>query len=74
MGKVFTIVGSTKQNLNILSSTETKIVAVDDCIPAILRTRYWLSDQVYDVFEKIVYQYNKSDIILKNNGRALSRN
>ena len=29
----------------------TKIVGVDDCIPAVPRTRYWLDAQVYDIFD-----------------------
>ena len=52
------------------SSAETEIVAVDDCTPAVLWTRYWLDAQWYDVFDNIVYQYNKSAIILESTGKA----
>ena len=72
MGIGFPIVSSTKQNLNTLSSTETEIVAADDCMPAILWTRYWLEAQGYDFFDNIVYQDNESTIILENNGKASS--
>ena len=39
-------------------------------MPAVLWTRYWLDTQIYNVFENIVYQDNKSAIILENNGKA----
>ena len=64
MERGFTIVSSTKHNLNTRSSTETKIAAVDYCMPAVLWDRYWLDAQGYDVFGKIVYQDNKSAILL----------
>ena len=48
MGRGFTIVSSSNQNLNMRISTETEIVAVYDCMPDILWTRYWLDDQGYD--------------------------
>ena len=58
MGRWFPIVGSTKQKLNMWSSTETRIVVVDYCMPEVLWNRYWLDAQVYDIFENIVYRYN----------------
>ena len=69
-GIVFTIASLTKQKLSTRSSTENKIVAVDDCMPAVLCTRYWLDAQGYFCFENIVYQDNKSAILLENNGKA----
>ena len=72
MGRGFPIVSSTKHNLNTQSSTETEIVAVDDCMPSVLWVRYWLEAQGYDVFENIVYQDNKSAILLEKNGKASS--
>ena len=56
--------------MNTRSSTETDIVAVDDCMPALQWTKYWLDYQGYDVFDNIVYQDNKSSIILEKNGKA----
>ena len=41
------------------SSTETDIVSVDDCMPDILWTRYWLDAQGCDFFENIFFQDNK---------------
>ena len=72
MGRTFPIVSSTKQKLNTQRSTETEIVAVYYCMPALLWTRYWLDDQGYDFFENIIYQDNKSAIILENNGKYSS--
>jgi hypothetical protein len=40
MGRGFPIVNSTKQKLNTRSSTQTEIVGVDDCMPAVLWTRH----------------------------------
>ena len=74
MGRVFPIVSSTKQKLNTRSSTETEILSVYDCMPAVPWTTYWLEAQGYDVFENIVYQNNKIDILLENNGKASSSN
>ena len=67
MGRRFRIVSSTKQKLNTQSSTETEIVAVDDCMPVVLWTIYWLEAQGYDVIENIVYQDNKPSTLLENN-------
>ena len=41
-------------------------------MPAVLWTRYWLDTQIYNVFENIVYQDNKSAIILEKNGNYSS--
>ena len=43
-------------------------------MPAILWTRYWLDAQGYHVFDNIVFQDNKSDIILENNVKDSSIN
>jgi hypothetical protein len=72
MGRGFPIVTSTKQKLNTRSSTESELVSVDDCMPAICWTRYFLEAQGYQVSENIVYQDNKSAILLEKNGKASS--
>ena len=72
MGRGFTIVSLTKQKLNARSYTGTEILAVDDCMTAVLWTRYWLDNKGYNVFENIVYQDNKIAILLENNGKASS--
>ncbi len=72
MGRGFPISMSTKQKLNTRSSTESELVAVDDCMPAVLRTRYFMKAQGYDVRETIVYQDNQSAILSEKNGKASS--
>jgi len=72
MGRGFPIVTSTRQKLNTRSSTESELVAVDDCMPSILWTRYFMQAQGYGITENIVFQDNKSAILLEKNGRASS--
>ena len=66
------IVGSTKQKLNTRSSTETEVVGADDFMPAICWTRYFLMAQGYEVKDNILFQDNKSSILLEKNGKASS--
>jgi hypothetical protein len=72
MGRGFPIATSSKQKLNTRSSTESELVAVDDCMPAIMWTRYFLEAQGYGVKENIVYQDNISAILLEKNGKSSS--
>ena len=72
MGRGFPIVSSTKQKLNTISSTETEIVGVDDCMPSVLWTRYFMEAQGYGIRENIVYQDNKSAILMEKNSKASS--
>ena len=46
---------------------------MDYCMPVVLCTRYSLDAQGYDIFDHIVYQDNKSAIILENNSKSSSR-
>ena len=72
MGRGFPIACSTKLKLNTWSSTESKLVGVDDMMPTILWTHYFLLAQGYKVDDNIVFQDNKSAILLKCNGKSLS--
>jgi hypothetical protein len=63
---------STRQKLNTKSSTEAELVGVNDVMPQILWTRYFLEAQGYGTKESIVYQDNQSSILLEKNGRASS--
>ena len=63
---------SIKQKLNTKSSTEAELVGVVDITPHILWTSYFLDAQGYHVQDTIVYQDNKSAILLEKNGRASS--
>ena len=55
MGRGFTVVTSTKKNINTQISTEADMVGVDDCIPEVCWTQYLLEAQNYNVTENIVY-------------------
>jgi hypothetical protein len=72
MGRGFPIVASTKQKLNTRSSTESEIVGAGDFMPAICWTRYIMESQGYTINDNIVYQDNKSSILLEKNGKASS--
>jgi hypothetical protein len=63
---------STRQKINTKSSTEAELVGVNDVLPQILWTRYFLEAQGYGVKDSIVYQDNKSTILLAENGKASS--
>ena len=72
MGRGFPIVSSTKQKLNTRSSTETEVVGADDFMPAICWTRYFMEAQGYKVIDNILFQDNKSAMLLAKNGKASS--
>ena len=72
LGKGIIYGTSTRQKLNTRSSTKAKLVAVDDCMSQILWTSYFLDAQGYNINDCIVYQDNKSAILLEQNGRASS--
>jgi hypothetical protein len=72
LGRGFPIVSSTKQKLNTRSSTETEIVGADDFMPAICWTRYFMEAQGYQVKDNVLFQDNKSAILLEKNGKASS--
>jgi hypothetical protein len=63
---------STTQKINMKSSTEAELVAVSECMPQVLWTRYFLEAQGYDVRESIIYQDNMSAEVLEKNGRRSS--
>jgi hypothetical protein len=61
-----------KQKLNVRSSTESELVGVDDAATMILWTKLFLEAQGYDVERNIIYQDNKSAILLETNGKKSS--
>ena len=63
---------STRHKLNTKSSTEAELVGVNDVMPQVLWTRYFLEAQGYGVDDSIIYQDNKSTILLAENGKASS--
>jgi hypothetical protein len=72
MGRGFLISSSTKQKLNTGSSTEFELVGVDDMMPSILWTRNSLKSQGHGVHKTVIYQDNKSAILLEKNGKVSS--
>ena len=68
-----TIIGmSRKQKLNTRSSTEAELVGVDDMATMILWTKLFLEEQGYRIRKNILYQDNKSAILLEENGKRSS--
>jgi hypothetical protein len=72
LGKGAAYAASTKKKLNTKSSTESKVIGVDDGMPPVLWTRYFLEAQGYGIEESIINQDNQSSILLENNGRGSS--
>jgi hypothetical protein len=66
------VVTSTRQKLNMCSSTISEVVAVDDMIPQILWTWLFMQEQGIKVTDNILYQDSKRAILLEKNGRASS--
>jgi hypothetical protein len=69
LGRGAPISFSRKQKLNVRSSCEGELVGIDDALPLILWARYFIEAQGYSVEQNIMYQDNKSTILLANNGR-----
>ena len=63
---------SRKQKLNTRSSTEAELVGVDDVSVMILWTKLFLEAQGYKIEKNILYQDNKSAILLERNGKKSS--
>jgi hypothetical protein len=72
LGRGFPISASTKQKLNTRSLTESELVGVDDMMPIILWTCYFLLAQGYGIIQNLLLQDNKSAILLEHNGKASS--
>jgi hypothetical protein len=60
---------SRKQKLNTKSSTESELVGVDDISVMILWTKLFLEEQGYEINSTILYQDNKTAILLETNGK-----
>jgi hypothetical protein len=69
-GSVYSTSGA--QKIVTRSSTECEVVGVDDVLPQVIWTGYFLEAQGFPVAENIVYQDNLSAMQLEKNGRASS--
>jgi len=69
-GSVYSYAGA--QKLVARSSTEAEVIGVDDLMPQMMWTGYFLKAQGFKVVDTILYQDNKSSILLEQNGRASS--
>jgi hypothetical protein len=56
----------------VKSSTEAEVVGVDDRLPLVLWTRYFLQEQGYEMRPSLIYQDSKSTMLLEQNGKASS--
>ena len=61
-----------KQKLNTKSSCKSELFGVDDASGAILWTWLFMEAQGYDIDENVLYQDNKSTILLIENGKRSS--
>jgi Reverse transcriptase (RNA-dependent DNA polymerase) len=60
---------SRKQKLNTSSSTHAELVGADDAMPMVLWTKHFMEAQGFDIEQNIMFQDNKSTILLAENGR-----
>ena len=72
LGKRATYSTSIKQHLVTKSSTKAELVSVNDVIPQVLWTHYFLEAQGFKVTNSTIYQENQSAILLEKNGRGSS--
>ena len=74
LGKGAAMSFSRGHKLNVNSSTKAELVGVDDAIPQIMWGKYFIEAQGYTVEHNILYQDNKSTILLAKNGhQSMSR-
>ena len=69
MGKGAVTSLSRKQGMNTRSSTEAEVVAADEVVGPMLWTKLFLEHQGYPVRKNILFQDNRSAMLLEENGR-----
>jgi len=72
LGRGFAISISTAQKLNTGSSTYAELVAVSDVLPMVQWIRLFLLSQGVTIQRNIIYQDNKSTVLLEVNGKKSS--
>ena len=63
-----------KHNMNVDSSTESELVSIAYVLGMIMWCKYFMEAQGYKIEKYILYQDNKSTILLAKNGRMLAGN
>ena len=69
LGEGSVIAMSKNQKLNTRSSTEAELVGADDAATMILWTGLFMEQQDYPLSKNILFQDNKSAILLENNSK-----
>ena len=69
MGKGAIVNISRKHKMNVASSTESELVSIADVLGMIMWCKYFMEAQGYTIENNILYQDNKSTILLAKNGR-----
>jgi hypothetical protein len=69
LGKGAAMSFSHRHKLNGRSSTEAELIGIDDALPCIMWGLYFIEAQGYEVTHNILFQDNKSTILLAKNGR-----
>jgi len=72
LGRGCILNGSRKQKLNTRSNTEAELVGADDMSQLIFWTKLFMEAQGYEIQHNILYQDNKSTILLLENGKSSS--
>ena len=69
MGRGSLVKISRKHKMNTGSSTESELVGIADILGMMMWCKYFMEAQGYTIDSNILYQDNKSTILLANNGR-----
>ena len=69
MGKGAIVSVSRKHKLNVGSSTEAELVSIADVLGMIMWCKYFMEAQGYTIDSNLLYQDNKSTILMAKNGR-----
>ena len=72
MGKVTILNILRKQKMNVATSTESELVIIADVLGMIMWCKYFMEAQGYKIENNILYQDNKSTILLAKNMRMLA--
>jgi hypothetical protein len=72
MGRGTIMNKSGKQKLNTKSSTEAELVGASDTVPQMIWTNYFLQSQGFIINQAILYQDNKSAMLMERNGKLSS--